>query len=137
MYLTYPEYFKMGGTLQLSAFNAAIYEAERKLDYYTLGKLKEDETVSEAVKRALAKITELISIFNTYRDMASNVTDPVTVNQSNDGVSVSYGGYMAHTAPQDIATASDKLERDIQQIVKTYLIGEKNQAGELLIYRGV
>ena len=58
-------------------------------------------------------------------------------SQSNDGVSVSYGGYAGNTTPADMKIISDQLDNDIIKVVRQYLEGETNQSGVLLLYRGV
>lgn len=37
----------------------------------------------------------------------------------------------------DIKALSDKLDKDIYVVIRQYLNGERNQKGEVLLYRGV
>lgn len=137
MYLTYEEYKKYGGTLSEPAFNNLSFEAKVKVDYYTFQRLAKDTEFGEKIKRAVFNIIELLNTYEEYKNVVTDVNRPVISSQSNDGVSVSYGGYLGNTSPQDIDTISKKLDSDIYDVIKRYLDGERNQKGELLIYRGV
>ena len=137
MYLTYSEYHNIGGTLDEPAFNSVIYEAQIKLDYYTYNRLQNDNTVSDRVKHCLAKIVDLIYNFNAYKNVVTNITNPIVSSQSNDGVSVSYGGYLGNTSPNDLNLVSQQLTAGIRKTVEEYLQGETNECGEVLLYRGV
>lgn len=137
MYLTYEEYQAYGGTLSEAAFNDTEYEARVKVDYYTFSRLTNDAEVSETVKRTVYKIIKLMSAYNNYMDKISDMDNPIVNSSSNDGVSESYGGYMGNTSTSDIKTLSDKLDKDIYKVIRQYLDGERNQKGEVLLYRGV
>ena len=137
MYVSYPEYKELGGTLEESTFNSLVYEAQVKVDYYTFNRLKKDTVISEAVKRCIIKILDALHTFNQYEKMVTDVNNPIISSQSNDGVSISYGGYLGSTTPADINTLSEKLEKDIKAITHQYLQGETNEDGQLLLYRGV
>lgn len=137
MYITYDEYRAFGGALDEPAFNAAAYDVQVKIDYYTFSRLKHDTEFTEPVKRAFVRIMELMAKHNDYLKRVSDMDDPIQTSWSNDGVSGSYGGYAGSTTPADIKSLADKLEKDIADTIRMYLDGERNQAGELLLYRGV
>ena len=137
MYLTYDEYKGFGGALSESAFNATIYDAQAKVDYYTYNRLVKDTVVSYKVKQAIFKIVNLLDTFNNYKNLITDIDNPIAISQSNDGVSVSFGGYLGNTTPQDLVNAKKELDIDILNVLKVYLSGEKNQVGQLLLYRGV
>lgn len=137
MYITYLEYQAFGGDLTESAFNSTIYDVQMKIDYYTFGKLKKDTIINEQVKRCIVKLISLMNTFNEYNKIVTSTSTPVISSQSNDGVSVSYGGYLGNTSPNDLEAVSKKLDTDIRDTIKQYLAGEQNQAGEVLLYRGV
>ena len=61
----------------------------------------------------------------------------ITTSQSNDGVSVSYGGYLGNTSPNDVANISRQHSKDMINIIQKWLYGERNQSDEVLLYRGV
>lgn len=137
MYLTYEEYRAYGGALSETAFNNAEYEAEVKIDHYTFKRLSGDTEIGERVKRAVYKIVGLIADYNAYVDKVSNMDNPVVSSMSNDGVSETYGGYAGNTSMNDIKVFSEKLDKDIYNVIRQYLDGERNQKGDLLLYRGV
>lgn len=137
MYLTFEEYQNYGGSLSEAAFNNVEYEARVKINYYTFNKLTNDTEVSEGVKRAAYKIIRLISDYNSYMDKVSDMDNPIVNSSSNDGVSESYGGYAGNTSTNDVNALSDKLDKDIYTVIRQYLSGERNQKGEILLYRGV
>lgn len=137
MYIDYTEYKNLGGTLDEPAFNSLVFEAQVKIDYYTFGRLKKDTVFSENIKRCMIKIVSLLSTYNEYEKTVTNTKNPVISSQSNDGVSISYGGYLGNTTPNDLNTVYDKLQKDIKSTIQEYLQNETNQFGDVLLYRGV
>lgn len=137
MYITYEEYKEFGGTLDESTFNSLYYDAQIKIDYYTFNKLKNDNIFSVKIKLCIIKVISLLHTYNEYEKVVTDLNKPVISSQSNDGVSVSYGGYLGNTSPQDINNISKKLDKDIKNTIRQYLDGEVNQKGEVLLYRGV
>ena len=137
MYITYAEYQANGGKLTETAFDLNIKEAQAKIDYYTFGRLKNDTAISENVKLVLVKIIDMLNSFNSYQSMVTDTTAPIVSTASNDGVSISYGGYMGNTTPQNMADISKNSEAEIYKIIKLYLGGETNAQGQSLLYRGV
>lgn len=137
MYLTFEEYQNYGGTLSETAFNGVIYDAQIKIDYYTFNRLINDTEIGDKVKRATYKIIELIRDYNNYMDKVKDMDKPIVKSSSNDGVSQTYGGYAGNTSMNDIKALSDKLDKDIYVAIRQYLNGERNQKGEVLLYRGV
>lgn len=137
MYLTYEDYKSYGGTLDKSAFDNFNYRAKVKIDYYTDNKLCNDTEFGEKIKRATAEIVDLLSTYAEYQKIVTNTENPVVSSQSNDGLSVSYGGYIGNTTTSDMQSVSDKLDKDIAKVIRQYLAGETNQSGECLLYRGV
>ena len=137
MYLTYDEYTNLGGTLELPAFTSLELQAEVKIDYYTFRRLQNDTEYSNRIKLCIMKIIEYLNIYKDYYDKTTNLNNPVVSSQSNDGVSISYGGLLGNTSPADMQSVSEKKDMDIYNTIKQYLADEKNQAGQLLLYRGV
>lgn len=137
MYLTYDEYSEYGGTLDETAFRNLRYDVEKTIDYYTFGRLKKDEEFSESVKRTEFELITLRERYDKYVQKVSDVENPIVASSSNDGVSQSYGGYLGNTSPTDIQNMHEQLKSDMYDVIKRYLDGERNAAGELLLYRGV
>lgn len=120
MYLTYDEYIQQGGALDSAAFSRLEYKAERIVDKRTLGRLKGEATVSEAVKRL---VYELVTTLNDAEQRSSETVS----SYSNDGVSVSY---MKPPSEAEIAS-------NIDCIIVDYLTGELTSGGVPLLYLGV
>lgn len=137
MYLTYTEYQEYGGTLDETTFNEYEFDARSKIDWYTFGRLKNETTFNEAVKRCMYKLIKLIQLATeaTMVDGSTSGSSTSSVHagiasQSNDGVSISY----------NVLSAKDMLETSNSQIedcIKQYLDGVVNSLGKKLLYRGM
>lgn len=132
MYLTYDEYITMGGELDEATFNNFEFEAESIINWYTFNRLKNDSTFPTEVKRLMFY---LIGLANKKAHSLAGNNDgsgqaAVISSQSNDGVSVSY----------NVLGAKDMLESvksESETAVRQYLWGVMNEAGHMLLYRGV
>lgn len=105
MYLTYAEFTEKGGTeLSEAAFSRYEYRAEKEIDRYTQKRLSSSQP-SEAVKRCMVEIIELLcSTEEAGKDNVASV--------SNDGMSVSY---------RDMRIDEKGLSQKIHNIVIMYL----------------
>jgi hypothetical protein len=124
-YLTLVEYTAYGGTLTDPAFSRLEFQARSLVNQFTLGRLKEDTTFPEAVKRAMF---ELIGMIANADITADGYTGAIT-QESNDGYSISFAA--------DSAVTVQKISDLAEGIILRYLTGEKNAAGELLLSRWV
>ena len=134
MYLTYVEYQNMGGTLDETTFNDLEFEAEALVNWYTFNRLKNDTTFPEELKRLMKYLINMAAFKNNVLAESSGdntaVDGKTIASQSNDGVSVSYNVLNAKDLMEDIkADSKDAIERFLQ--------GVMNEAGRLLLYRGV
>lgn len=135
MYLTYEEYTQMGGTLDEATFNDLEFEAEALVNWYTFNRLKKDTTFPDELKRLMKFLVNLAyakaTMVGTVNGSASSEGVGKTItSQSNDGVSVSYNILSAKDMVEGIKTDSkDAIERHLQ--------GVMNEAGQVLLYRGV
>jgi hypothetical protein len=125
-YLTYNEYRALGGTIELTPFNLLEFEARRKIDERTLGRLKNVASVPQEVKMC---VFALINSINSYGSSTSGNNKNIA-SESTDGYSVSYvtGG----TIQEMIQSKSVELN----DIINTYLIGVIVN-GEHIMYVGV
>jgi len=115
MLLTYDEYKELGGGLDSTAFMLYGYEAEKRIEAQTYGRIKE---ATEPVKRCIVRLTDIMS-------QADIKSDKVT-SWSNDGVS------------QSIKTVSaNEYEQKISSIIHDFLINEVDDNGVPLLYLGV
>lgn len=60
-YLTFEEYKELGGQVDLSAFPLLERKAQRKLDNFTYGRLKEAEVIIDEVKEALTSMIDMLA----------------------------------------------------------------------------
>ena len=88
-YLTYEEYQELGGTLDETPFNILELEAQKNIDKYTFGRLKDLEKQIIEVKICEVKLIELLNTYNTY-----NLQDKSVASENTDGYSISYGGHI-------------------------------------------
>ena len=125
-YLTYNEYKALGGTIELTPFNLLEFEARRKIDERTFGRLKGVENIPQEVKMCMLA---LINSINSYGSSTSGNNKNIA-SESTDGYSVSYvtGG----TIQEMIQSKSVELN----DIIRTYLIGVIVN-GEHIMYVGV
>lgn len=84
-YLTYAEYVELGGTIPEVPFNILEFGAERQIDYYTYGRLK---NLSEQVKEVKMCVYSLINIINGYT--LNDSENKNIASENTDGYSVSY-----------------------------------------------
>lgn len=115
MFITYEEYKKYGGKTDETAFEIYCYEASKKIDASTFGRIK---TVTEPVKRCTARLVDLIAKADVLND---NVT-----SWSNDGISKSF---------KDVS--KDEYKEKIQSVIFEYLSNETDNNGTPLLYLGV
>ena len=134
MYLTYAEYTAMGGTLDETTFNDLEFEAEALVNWYTFNRLKGDTTFPDELKKLMKYLINLAyskaGMLDASGSGDSNATGKTIASQSNDGVSISYNILSAKDLMDSVSTESEKA-------VKTYLQGVMNEAGRVLLYRGL
>jgi hypothetical protein len=122
----------MGGTLDETAFNIFEFEAEARINYYTMDRLKNDTVIPQAVKMLVFKLIALVQEIQESISLgksSNSTTTPSITQQTHDGVSTSYNAMAA----SDVFTAcKDSIATDINN----YLQGVVNEAGRKLLYRG-
>lgn len=135
MYLLYDEYKDMGGYLEETAFAELEFEARAQIDYWTFNRLQNEEEQSEAVKRCMYRLINLIHDMQTAgivdtQGSGETGTQAGIASQSNDGVSISY----------NVLSASEVVSNNKEQIadcIKQYLGAVKNSLGQKVLYRGL
>lgn len=134
MYLTYEEYRNMGGTLDVTTFDDLEFEAEATVNWYTFNRLKNDTSFPQELKRLMKYLINLYKIQSNILNSSDNAEAQGALSaiqsQSNDGVSVSYNVLSASEIAQT-------CKGEAETVVKKYLQGVMNEAGQLLLYRGV
>lgn len=132
MYLTYEEYYRMGGTLNEIDFNRYEFQAEAQINRATFNRLKKDKVIPTEVKKLTRHLIDLMEKKSTAFSLGkgSSDTNVYITSQSNDGVSVSYNGL----APSELI---ELCRTESLSIIKDYLEGVTNEAGQKLLYRGL
>ena len=123
-YLTYAEYKGLGGTLEETPFNLLEYEAQKNIDKYTFGRLKELDT---KLQETTICDYELINKLDSYAK--SNSIDANVQSENTDGYSVTYAGISSELIKGK--------ESEIKSIIKTYLAECKLDDGTPYLYIGV
>ena len=123
-YLTYEEYRYLGGTLDVTPFNILELEAQKNIDKYTFGRLKNLEEQINEVKICTYRLIECLKSYEGYSAQNKGVS-----SESIDGYSVRYGGV--------IETISKAKTNEIKGIVKTELAECRLEDGTPYLYVGV
>ena len=113
-YLTYNEYKALGGNLDQTPFNLLEYEARRKVDERTFGRLKGIENIPVEVKMC---VYALINTLNSYSMDSTSSRNKNIASESTDGYSVSYA---SGSQVQEIVKSKSA---ELNEIIRTYLLG--------------
>lgn len=107
-YLTYQEYLALGGTLDEMPFNLLEYNARKKIDERTFGRLVDMVQEYQDVKLC---VYDMITTLNSYSSY--DTQNKAISSESTDGYSISYG------APQKSITEAKNSE--LEDIMNSYL----------------
>ena len=123
-YLTFIEYQELGGTLEETPFNVLELEAQKSIDKYTFGRLKDLDNQINEVKVCDYKLIELLNTYSSYDNQNKSIS-----SENIDGYSISYSG-----ASENVSKA--KIN-EIKSIIKTYLAECCLEDGTPYLYVGV
>ena len=107
-YLTYQEFKALGGTLDEMPFNLLEYNARKKIDERTFGRLVDREQEYQDVKLC---VYDMITTLNSYSSY--DTQNKAISSENTDGYSISYG------TPQKSTTEAKNSE--LEDIIDTYL----------------
>ena len=107
-YLDYSTYKALGGTLEQSPFNILEYNARKKIDERTFGRLIGIETIPEEVK---ILDYELINVLESYSNIATG--NKGVTSENIDGYSVTY------TTPNK--SINEAINNELEANINTYL----------------
>lgn len=113
-YLTYTEYKALGGSLDITPFNLLEYEARRKIDERTFGRLKGIENIPVEVKMC---VYALINTLNSYSMDSTSSRNKNIASESTDGYSVSYA------SGSQVREIVESKSVELNDIIMTYLLG--------------
>jgi hypothetical protein len=127
-YINFPEYVALGGVLSEADFGRAYRRARAELDSLTLGRLRNETTVSESVKACIAELVDVCAASVALYGSPDGVQAVSSVG--NDGVSVSYATASVNDWHATV------YPNKVREIVNLYLGDARNSNGEQLLYRG-
>lgn len=126
-YLKYNEYLELGGSVAETPFNILEFEARRKIDERTFGRLKGIENIPTEVKMC---VYTLINTLNSYSMDSTSSRNKNIASESTDGYSVSYA---SGSQVQEIVKSKSV---ELNEIIRTYLLNVMVN-DEHILYVGV
>ena len=122
-YLDYNTYISLGGTLEETPFNLLEYNARKKIDERTFGRLINIETIPEEVKICDYELINVLESYSTFK-----TEDKSIASENTDGYSITY-----RSPGKDILEACNK---ELDANINTYLSNTKIDNIPVL-YRGI
>lgn len=107
-YLTYQEYQLLGGTLEEMPFNLLEFNARKKIDERTFGRLVDKGQEYKEVKLCVYNMIITLNSYSSYDTQNKAIS-----SESTDGYSISYG------TPQKSITEAKNSE--LEDVIDTYL----------------
>ena len=107
-YLTYGEYQSLGGTSSQTPFNISEYNARKKIDERTFGRLQNLSTQPQEVKLCVFELIKIIESYSTNEGQNKSIS-----SENTDGYSISY------TSPDKSITEAKNSE--LEDVINTYL----------------
>ena len=136
-YLTYEEYCDYGGELDDTIFDDLAFRAQSIVDRYTFNRFRQDTEFPEELKRLIYRLINLAVISDSLLGLTadgSGASSGSLASQSNDGVSMSFNSLSASELYKLVGGSYGTV---IQDSIKYYLSGVKNQAGQIVLYKGL
>ena len=122
-YLDYRTYKSLGGTLEETPFNLLEYNARKKIDERTFGRLIGIETIPQELKLCTYELINTLDSYSSYTTGNKGIS-----SENTDGYSISY----QKPSKEIIET----LDKEIEYIIVTYLANTEINSLPVL-YRGV
>ena len=107
-YLTYQEYLALGGTLDEMPFNLLEFNARKRIDKRTFGRLVDKGQEYKEVKLCIYNMIITLNSYSSYDTQNKAIS-----SESTDGYSISYG------TPQKSTTEAKNSE--LEDVIDTYL----------------
>lgn len=107
-YLTYQEFKALGGTLDEMPFNLLEYNARKKIDERTFGRLINKGQEYKEVKLCIYNMITTLNSYSSYDTQNKAIS-----SESTDGYSISYG------TPQKSTTEAKNSE--LEDTINSYL----------------
>ena len=126
-YLEFDEYEELGGSLDETPFNILEFEARKRIDERTQGRLKGIEKIPIEVKMC---VYTLINTLESYSINSTSSRNKNIASESTDGYSVSYA---SGSQVQEIVKAKSS---ELDDVIRNGLFGVVVN-GEHILYAGV
>lgn len=107
-YLTYQEYLALGGTLDEMPFNLLEFNARKKIDERTFGRLVDKGQEYQEVKLCVYNMITILNSYSSYDTQNKAIS-----SESIDGYSISYG------TPQK--STMEAKNSELEDIMNSYL----------------
>ena len=107
-YLTYQEYKALGGTLDEMPFNLLEFDARKKIDERTFGRLVDKGQEYQDVKLCVFNMITILNSYSSYDTQNKAIS-----SENTDGYSISYG-----TPQKSIIEAKNS---ELESVIDTYL----------------
>ena len=107
-YLTYQEYLALGGTLEEMPFNLLEFNARKKIDERTFGRLVDKGQEYQEVKLCVYNMITTLNSYSSYDTQNKAIS-----SESTDGYSISYG-----TPQKSVVEAKNG---ELEDIMNSYL----------------
>lgn len=107
-YLTYQEFKTLGGTLDEMPFNLLEYNARKKIDERTFGRLVDVGQEYQEVKLCVYNMITTLNSYSSYDTQNKAIS-----SENTDGYSISYG------TPQKSITEAKNSE--LEDVINSYL----------------
>ena len=107
-YLTYQEYLALGGTLEEMPFNLLEFNARKKIDERTFGRLADKGQEYKEVKLCIYNMITTLNSYSSYDTQNKAIS-----SENTDGYSISYG------TPQKSVTEAKNSE--LEDVIDAYL----------------
>ena len=107
-YLTYQEYQLLGGTLEEMPFNLLEFNARKKIDERTFGRLVDKGQEYKEVKLCVYNMIITLNSYSSYDTQNKAIS-----SESTDGYSVSYG-----TPQKSVVEAKNG---ELEDVINSYL----------------
>ena len=110
-YLTYQEYKALGGTLDEMPFNLLEFNARKKIDERTFGRLVDKGQEYQDVKLCVFKLIPILQSYDTY-----NMRDKSISSVNTDGYSESYDTPKEETTKAKESEVADLIETELNDV---------------------
>ena len=121
-YLDYRTYKSLGGTLEETPFNLLEYNARKKIDERTFGRLIGIENIPQELKLCTYELINVLDSYSSYKTNSKGIS-----SEGIDGYSISY------QAPTK--EIMETLDKEAEYVIVTYLANTEVD-GVSVLFRG-